>query len=159
MMSFIILLSTFVGVDTLAEPTNKHFWHTLETEVDPTNIWQVWTTVDLWHEWDTGLKSATMEGAFELGSTGKLISLEGRRSKFKIVDYEANQSYTFRTPLLFSNLYVKRYLKTVNGKTTITHEVWFKGLTAGIFANKFGPKFRELLPDVMREVVKKAQTL
>ncbi len=155
-----ILLST-IGLpgDTLPEPTNKHFWHRLETEAEASKIWQVWTTVDRWHEWDTGLQAAVMEAPFQEGSKGYLTSLEGRRSRFKVVAYEDGRSYTIRTPLLFSSLYVRRYLKTTDGITTITHEVWFKGLTAGLFANKFGPKFRKMLPGVMNNVIEKTQQL
>lgn len=160
MMSLMILLSTLVPPESPAEvPNNKHFWHSIETEAPPAQIWTVWTDVNRWHEWDSGLHAAEMATTFEEGSKGHIISLEGRKSKFKVIDYEEGLSYTFRTPLLFSNLYVKRYLRTSNGKTTITHEVWFKGLTAGLFAKRFGPKFREMLPTVMDKVIEKAKAL
>lgn len=160
MMSLMILLTAFLSPDYPAKVnTNKHFSHSIETELSPAQVWSVWTNVNQWHTWDSGLQKAEMNSAFQKGSKGTLISLEGRRSKFKIVDLDEGRSYTFRTPLLFSSLYVKRYLKTNKGRTTITHEVWFKGLTAGLFANKFGPKFREMLPSVMNKVVEKAQEL
>ncbi len=159
MMSVMILLSSILLPISSGEPSNKHFWHSLAIEIEPAKVWQVWTAVDQWHEWDTGLKAARLKGSFKLGSRGQLTSLEGRRSKFKVVDYQEGQSYTFRTPLLFSSLYVKRSLHTASGKTSIIHEVWFKGLTAGIFANRFGIKFREMLPKVMEKVVEKANAL
>ncbi len=160
MMSLMIFLTTFLspGHSTIVD-SNKHFSHTLATDVSPGQIWDVWINVGQWHTWDSGLQEAKLDGPFQEGSKGNLTSLEGRRSKFKIVAFDEGRSYTFRTPLLFSSLYVKRYLSTNNGKTTLTHEVIFKGLTAGLFAKKFGPRFRQMLPAVMHKVVEKAEKL
>jgi hypothetical protein len=51
-------------------------------------------------------------------------------------------------------LYVKRFLEVKNGRTYFTHEVWFSGLTGGIFANMFGEKFKTMLPEVMENIKK-----
>lgn len=146
----------FVLPDT---PSDKHFWHTLETPASPAQVWQVWTAVDQWKEWDLGLKDAEMRSPFGLGAKGTIISLEGRRSTFKVVAFQEGQSYTFRTPLFLSSLYVRRYWLVEDGKTWLTHEVWFKGLTASLFAKRFGPKFRQVLPEVVENVSKKAMAL
>ena len=159
----IMLLILLAGIEATAQApqksTNKHFSHQLETKVDPHKIWQVWIDVSNWQEWDIGLKNAEMESPLALGKKGVITSLEGRKSRFKIVAFQAGQSYTFRTKLLFSNLYVKRYLSHKDGKVFLTHEVWFKGLTAGLFARQFGSRFRNMLPQVMQNVVQKAASL
>lgn len=133
-------------------PTNKHFWYTIETTASPDEIWSVWTNVNQWKDWDTGLKNASINGEFKLDAKGTIISLEGRKSKFKVVEYEEGKTYTYKTKLPLGSLYVKRYLKTENDTTTFTHEVWFKGLTAGIFAKAFGEKFRKMLPNVLENI-------
>ena len=156
MMRLTILILVMLGNTTLIAqnkaPTNKHFWHTIETTATPDKIWSVWIDVNNWKDWDTGLKDASIEGVFSLGAKGIIISLEGRKSKFKVVEYETGKSYTYKTKLPLGSLYVKRYLKTENGITTFTHEVWFKGLTSGIFAKAFGKKFRKMLPDVLANI-------
>ncbi len=136
----------------LKEQSNKHFSNTEETTARPETIWKIWTDVSGWKNWDIGLKNATMEDSFHLGTIGKITSLEGRKSKFKVVAFEANKSYTFKTKLPLGALYVKRTLRVENDLTYFTHEVWFKGFTSGIFAKKFGPKFREMLPRVMANI-------
>lgn len=153
----LFLLGTLISIATMSlaqdkAPSNKHFWHTVETTADPQKIWAVWIDVPNWKNWDKGLKDAMMEMPFQLKSKGKIISLEGRTSRFKVVAYEEGKSYTFKTNLPLGGLYVKRYLEQKDGKTFFTHEVWFKGLTAGIFAKKFGPEFRKLLPEVMENI-------
>ena len=143
------------------EPTNKHFWYSLETTATPEAIWSIWTDVPNWKDWDTGLKDASIQGAFEIDAKGQIISLEGRKSRFKVVEFIEGQSYTYKTKLPLGSLYVKRYLTQENGKTVFTHEVWFKGLTGGIFAKAFGEKFRNMLPDVLSRIktIAEAQSL
>ncbi|WP_255518188.1 SRPBCC family protein [Fulvivirga sp. M361] len=139
------------------EQSNKHFWHTSETSASPEKIWSIWTDVPHWKQWDSGLKDATLEGAFTINSKGVITSLEGRRSKFKIIAFEKGRSYTLKTKLPLGSLYVKRYLNSDKGKTVFTHEVWFKGLTKGIFARAFGSKFRNMLPEVLDNIKRRAE--
>ena len=158
----IILLSLFTLVmnQTIArhqKNSNKHFCYTIKTDVSSENIWQTWINVNRWNEWDEGLRAASLNGDFQLGAKGVITSLEGQKSKFKVVDIDPGKFYTIKTRLPLGSLYVKRFLKTENGMTHFTHEVWFKGLTGGLFAKKFGPKFRALLPKVMENVEKIAK--
>ena len=134
------------------EASNKHFWYSIETTASPEAIWSVWMDVSNWKDWDTGLKDASIEDEISLGAKGTIVSLEDRKSKFKVVEYIEGQSYTYKTKLPLGSLYVKRYLETNNGITQFTHEVWFKGVSSGIFAKAFGSKFRTMLPDVLSNI-------
>jgi hypothetical protein len=138
-------------------PSPRHFWHTLETSVSPEEIWSIWTQVDQWDQWDTGLKKAELKGPMRKGAQGIITSLEGRKSTFRVVEWAEGSSFTFKTNLPLGGLYVKRSLEIKNGKTSFTHEVWFKRLTAGIFSRQFGPQFQAMLPDVMNNIIQIAQ--
>jgi hypothetical protein len=151
-LSIVLILTAMTLQAQHTEQTNKHFWHTVETTANPETIWNIWTDVANWKNWDLGLKDASMDETFSLHAKGNIISLEGRKSKFKIVALEEGKSYTFKTKLLLSSLYVKRSLTVQDGKTLFTHEVWFKGFTAGIFAKAFGGDFRALLPKAMDKI-------
>lgn len=134
------------------KPTDQHFWHSMETSASSNAVWSIWTDVSKWKNWDKGLKDASLEGKFTLDAKGTIISLENRKSKFKVVEYTEGRSYTYKTRLPLGSLYVKRYLEVRNGRVAFTHEVWFKGLTGGIFAKAFGGKFREMLPEVLTNI-------
>ena len=161
MIRFTLLLAFMIGLTGVnaqtKAATNKHFLHSMESQAPPEKVWGIWTDVPNWKTWDAGLKDASMKGEFKLGAKGKIVSLEGRTSKFKVVSLVEGQSYTIKTKLPLGSLYVTRHLKTENGTTHFTHEVWFKGLTAGIFSKAFGPKFREMLPMVLLNVKKQAE--
>lgn len=148
----LLTILTANGMAQLKEQSNKHFSNTEKTTAPPETIWKIWTDVSNWKDWDTGLKDASVKAGFELNARGEIISLEGRRSKFTVVAFETNKSYTFKTKLPLGALFIKRTLEIKNGTTYFTHEVWFKGLSSGIFAKKLGPKFRKMLPLVMENI-------
>ena len=96
--------------------------------------------------------------SWELGAKGEILSLEGRKAKFKVVEWVPQESYTYKTQLPLASLYVKRSLKTEAGQTVFTHEVWFTGLLGGVFAKALGTSFREMLPGVLQNIKEIAES-
>lgn len=152
MQNALIISLSLWSLAAVAQQSNTHFSHTVITTAAPERIWQIWTDVANWKAWDKGLKAAELSGPFVAGSTGKLIPDKGPTSRFKLTEVVAGQSYTFKTKLPLGALYVKRTLGQQNGKTAFTHEVWFTGLTKGIFGNALGKNYRNILPDVMTTI-------
>ncbi|MEO1624136.1 MAG: SRPBCC family protein [Bacteroidota bacterium] len=149
---FYALSLPLVALGQPEEQSNRHFWHSLPTEASKESIWNIWTDVSRWHQWDSGLQKAEMTEPFALHAKGTITSLEGRTSKFQVVEFDPGNSYTIKTKLPLGALYVRRYFEQKDGKQHFKHEVWFKGLTAGLFAKSFGPKFRSLLPEVLQNI-------
>ncbi|TAE50055.1 MAG: polyketide cyclase [Bacteroidetes bacterium] len=135
-----------------AQHSATHFSHSLSTRATPEKIWQVWTDVPRWKDWDSGLKDARLDGPFQAGATGTLIPDKGPESRFVISEVSEGIFYTFKTKLPLGYLYVKRSLSTENGQTLFAHEVWFTGPFKGIFGRLLGKSYRELLPEVMNRI-------
>lgn|GEM_PF-5545361 len=67
------------------------------------------------------------------------------------------ESYTFKKELPLGTLYVKRYLSVREGKKWLTYQVWFTGLSKGVFAKALGKNYRKMLPSVMERISLLAQ--
>jgi hypothetical protein len=131
----------------------KKFKHTLATVASPGVIWQLWTNVDRWAEWDTELRSASLIGEFRLGAVGQLIPRRGVASSFEITQFQIGQSYTLTIALPLCQLQIQRYLSTTpDGLNYFTHEAGFRGLLAWVFALLLGRRFRQVLPQVMENL-------
>ena len=122
------------------------FLHTLETNA-PEEVWRCWLDVETWHEWDTEVKQATLEGDFKLGAKGTLTPKTGPKTSFTITEFTPEQEYTFTTGLPLAKLHVRRYFS--NSRTAFTHEVSFTGTLGALFGFLLGRRFREVLPEVM----------
>jgi hypothetical protein len=153
----LIFLLMTITATMQAQQTNYHFSHTDSTTATGDKIWQVWTDVPNWKQWDKGLKEAVLNGPFMVGSKGKLIPDKGPKSKFVITEVDAYQSYTFKTRIPFGWLIIKRSLSTNNGITYFTHDVQFTGLLKKIFGKQLGKNYRAMLPKVMAEIKKIAE--
>lgn len=92
-----------------------------------------------------------MATPFVLGAKGTIVA-EGRRSKFTVVALTPGKSYTIKTKLPLGGLYVRRLFEETAEGNTITHEVWFRGVTSGLFARALGRDFRVMLPAVVEKV-------
>ncbi|MGL4239446.1 SRPBCC family protein [Tabrizicola sp.] len=133
----------------IASGTNRDFSFTIQTSA-PDRIWKFWTDPATWGDWDQGLKSASMQGSMHLGSTGQITPLSGPTSKFKVVSFDAGQSYAFETRLPMASLHVARSFNP--DRSAFTHHITFRGPLAFAFARMFGPGFRRALPPTMRKL-------
>jgi hypothetical protein len=128
------------------------FSHTLKTTASPECIWEIWTDVARWSNWDTELKDAGLQVPFSLGAVGELVPKKGRASTFKISQFSSGSSYTFTVGLPLCRLNVHRYLTTHSDGLYFTHEVSFQGLLAFIFGLLLGRRFKAVLPSIMANV-------
>lgn len=140
--------STEMSNNALAEGTNRAFSHSLETSASADQIWQLWTEVSTWKDWDQGLQDAELEGTMTIGAKGKIIPLSGPSSRFEVTEFDDGNSYAFVTRMPFARLIVRRNLVS-REPTIFQHEVSFEGALAGFWASRFGPQFREALPSTM----------
>jgi hypothetical protein len=134
------------------------FSHTLKTSASAAKIWQIWTDVERWSEWDTELYSARLNDCFELGAVGKLTPKRGSVARFKISQFSRGESYTFTIKLPLCRLNVHRYLTDRADGLYFTHEVAFQGILAVIFGLLLGRKFKAVLPSVMQNVKQIAES-
>ena len=158
MKQIFLIISILLTMTANAQQSNYHFSHTDSTTATSDKIWQVWTDVPNWKQWDKGLKKAILEGEFIVGSKGKLIPDKGPKSKFIISELEPNKSYTFKTKIPFGWLIIKRTLEAKNGYTYFTHEVQFTGLLKKVLGKKLGKNYRAMLPEVLTEIKQIAES-
>jgi hypothetical protein len=152
MKQVFLAISILCAMTANAQQTDFHFSHTDSTSATSDKVWQVWTDVPNWKQWDKGLKEAILEGEFIVGTRGKLIPDKGPRSKFIITELEPHKSYTFKTKIPFGWLIIKRVLEVKDGKTFFTHDVEFTGLIKKFLGNRLGKNYRAMLPSVLAEI-------
>ncbi|MEL6676173.1 MAG: SRPBCC family protein [Bacteroidota bacterium] len=155
-MHYVCLLAPLMLMMSVQAQSPKQkstrFSHQLSTKASAETIWQIWTEVDEWHQWDKGLQKASLHDPWQIGAKGTLRSLENRKVKFTVTEFEPGKSYTFKSNLPLGGLYVKRSLERQGDQVLFTHEVWFQGLTKGIFARLLGKDFQAMLPQVMENI-------
>ena len=158
-MQKLILMTTFLfAVNSIVSAKgNRHFSHTVVTAASRQDLWQVWTDVDNWHKWDSGLRKATIYGEFKTGTKGELIPDKGPSARFVITEVYSDSSYVFKTKIPLGWLVIKRFMQDKSGQLYFTHDVKFKGLLSPLWAVLLGKRYRKMLPVVMEEIRKIAE--
>ncbi len=141
-----------------SRPTNRHFWHTERAgNACAEEVWVSWTTLDDWPGFDDGVSTASLaSGATTITATGQrgtLLDPTGRKVKFEVTAFSPGSFYTFTSQLPLAKLHVHRILTELGGEVSVTHEVWFGGPLALVWAGLLGRKFRGMLPGVVRKLV------
>jgi uncharacterized protein YndB with AHSA1/START domain len=62
-------------------------------------IWAVWSDAERWSEWNSGVRSATLDGPFAAGTKGRLRPASGPTGSIEIVELEPNVSWVTVTRL------------------------------------------------------------
>jgi len=140
----------------IAAGSNRTFYHEVTTSAAPSEIWALWTDVSTWKDWDKGLEDAELDGPFVLGAVGKIVPLSGPSARFDITEFNDGTSYAFETRLPFARLEVRRAVVGTN-PTVFRHDVSFRGVLSGFWADRFGPGFRRALPLSMDAIAEIAE--
>ncbi len=137
--------------------SNHHFSFTISVSTTKANVWQTLIDVPNWHQWDTELIEANLDGIFTNAAKGTMKPKTGPILKFYISEFIPNQSYTINTILPVGELVIKRSLLETGNEIHFTDDIAFTGFLKHIFGIMLGGKFRKILPEVMNNFKKIAE--
>lgn len=129
----------------------RRFSHQVTTSASKAAIWAIWKDVERWNAWDDQLKSSRLDGAFTLGTRGRLTPLNGPESPFAITEYTQDESFTFTVRLPLARLEVAHYFLP-GAQTTFVHAVEFNGPLGVVFGRILGRGYAAALPGVMNRI-------
>ncbi len=131
------------------EQSNHHFSFTIPVNTTKASVWQTLIDVQNWHQWDTEIIEANLEGTFVEGAKGTMKPKTGPKLEFYISELIPHKSYTFNTIMPVGELVIKRSLTEKNNEIHFTDDIAFTGFLKYIFGFMLGGQFRKVLPEVM----------
>ncbi|MHA7128832.1 SRPBCC family protein [Algoriphagus namhaensis] len=138
--------------------SNHHFSFTVSLNTTKAKVWQTLIDVEKWHEWDTELIEASLEGIFEKGAQGTMKPKTGPTLKFYVSELVPNYSYTIITRMPVGELVIRRSLTETNNEVHFTDDIAFTGFLKYIFGLMLGGQFRKVLPEVMNNFKRIAES-
>lgn len=133
--------------------------HTEETTASPEAIWEIWQDVNNWNTWDHGLEFSTIDGPFKTGTTGRLKPKGGPLIQTKLTSVQPKKMFVDEAKMTLARIIVTHSLTESAGKTFVTHQIEMTGPLAFFFAFVIGRNMKKNLPQEMRAMVKKAESL
>jgi hypothetical protein len=131
------------------------------TTASAENVWQVWTNVKEWPNWDSDVASCTMQGEFKQGAKATLKPTSGPQVTVEITSCVAHKSFVSTSYLpCWTTLVFDHQIRQVQGdKLKITHHVELKGCLAPLFYCILGRSIQKGLPQALQNLAGRAEKL
>jgi uncharacterized protein YndB with AHSA1/START domain len=127
------------------------YTQSVETTAPPERIWELWSDVTTWHDWNPSVSSMTIEGPFAPGTTGTMRTPHGRSHRMQIVDVQPPRTFALRTSVIPGTNFLFRCTVAPGngGRTRISQSVTIAGplafLVGPMAGNRVAADFRGLL--------------
>jgi len=103
----------------------------LETSASPAAVWQVWSDVNSWPEWNPDMKESRLEGPLKLGATGMIDTRSGGKHDVVVTHYQEGRSFELEsTALPATKMAIRATIEPLNDGSRITQGFEPRGLLA-----------------------------
>jgi len=125
------------------------FEHKISINASAANIFALYENVDAWASWDPDVKSASIDGQFDVGVMGKLKPINGPQSKILLTEVVKDKLFTVTSRLPLCKMTFEHVLEPNGKDTTVLHKVSFTGLLSPIFGRLIGTGINKGLPHTL----------
>lgn len=122
-------------------------------------IWAVWSDATRWSEWNSGVRSATLDGPFAAGTKGRLRPASGPTGSIEIVELDPNVSWVTVTRLPGAQFRLEHRMENgPDGQLQVTYRAQMGGRLASLYV-RLRKDAMVAAVDGVHELVARAETL
>lgn len=119
----------------------------------------MFSNVNQWHIWDTGIEYAKMDGVFEKGNHFILKPKGGPKVKIKLIETTPNKSFTDFTKFPLAKMYGTHLFEETQEGLKITTTMKVEGLLSFLWIKLVAKGIVDALPIEMESQIKYASKL
>jgi len=111
----------------------------LETSAPPERVWQVWSDVNRWPEWNPDMNASHIDGPLKLGATGNIDTRSGGKHDVVVTQFEQGRSFELEsTALPGTKMAIRAAIAPSGSGSRITQGFEPRGLLAPIVGPMMG---------------------
>lgn len=118
----------------------------------PEAVWQYWTDVEKWRDWDESLLSSTLFGPFKVGTRGELTPHGMSAMHFELTEVTLLKSFSNSTPLPGATIVFRHWLEQTAEGLNITHQATLSGEAWQGYADRMGVHLEHGLAVVVKKL-------
>jgi hypothetical protein len=122
-------------------------------------LWKLFSNVNQWHIWDTGIEYAKMDGTFEKGSRFILKPKGGPKVKIELIEATPNRSFTDFTKFPLAKMYGTHLFEETSEGLKMTTTMKVEGLLSFLWVKLVAQGIVDALPVEMEAQIKYASKL
>jgi len=109
-------------------------------------VFATYANVAGWPEWDQDVVSASLDGDFKNGTSGKLKPKGSPETKIQLMDVTDNEAFTVECKLPLCKMHFEHELAAAGDETEVVNRVVFSGLLAPVFGRLIGGGIAKGMP-------------
>lgn len=147
MKTSILVLVLIMGINPFHQTNtdNKYFKSTITSDAPAEKVWATITDASKWKHWNTDIVDARLKGTLKKGDIGSMITANGDVLQYSIVSVEDMHTYTYKHKLSSGMLFTKRSVVATDSGSSISEEVWFKGISEKTFEKYMGNNYTDVI--------------
>ncbi|HEX2647542.1 MAG TPA: SRPBCC family protein [Candidatus Dormibacteraeota bacterium] len=130
-----------------------------ETSASPARVWQVWSDVNRWPEWNPDMNESRIDGALKLGATGVINTRSGGKHDVVVTHFEDGRSSELEsTALPGTKMAIRATIAPSGGGSRITQGFEPRGVLAPIVGPMMGGQILKTFNAVLGGLKKKVES-
>jgi hypothetical protein len=126
--------------------------HRIEVAAAPHSIYRIYQDVQNWPAWDPDTKSATLEGAFAVGSRGRLTPTQGNAVPMVLTRVVQDRCFTVESKIPLFRMLFEHELVPTDGMTEVIHRVTLSGPLTLLLGRMLAKRLNAGLPVTLRKL-------
>ena len=114
--------------------------HSERSSAAPAAVWALWADPARWPEWNEQLESGEIDGELAVGAGVTVKIKRGGRMKLTVIALEPERLFADEAKLPGCRLGHEHRIDPAGSGCEITHRVYVKGPTSGLFSRLLGRK-------------------
>jgi uncharacterized protein YndB with AHSA1/START domain len=132
--------------------------HSIETTAAPEALWQVWSDMATWPQWNAGIETIDVEGPFAVGTAFTMTPPGDEPIRMRLVEIKPGESFTDEMDAGDFVVRTQHRLEpTATGLTRIVYRTEITGEAAGHIGSELGPQITADFPEVLAALAKLAE--
>ena len=131
--------------------------HEKECDIDLEKLWNYYSNVNLWKEWDEEVEKVELNSEFVSGTTGYMYITSMDPMNFILTNVESKKLFIDETSIepLKTKVIVGHFIEEKsNGRFILRHSVIIDGENADMLAQQIGESFTVDIPKSMEKLIK-----
>jgi hypothetical protein len=137
----------------------REYGKSVETTASPARVWQVWSDMSTWGEWNPNVSTMDWQGAFTSGTTGIMNTKAGQHHKMELVDVQPGRGFALLTSVVPGTRFrFNCRIESAGAKTRVSQTVEVGGPLGPLMGGMLGPQVSKEFGTLLSNLARKAET-
>ena len=137
----------------------REYGTSVETTASPDRVWQIWSDMSTWEEWNPNVSTMDWQGGFVSGSTGVMNTKAGQHHSMQLLDVQPGRGFALVTSVVPGTKF--RFhcrIEPAGAKTKISQTVEVGGPLGPVMGGMLGPQVSKEFGTLLANLARKAET-